>query len=615
MKNWGKFFLRIHLCSLLSVSAFASNVDLGLSEWLPRKFLKVTDSFVRIESRKGQRDSCELLNDRDSIVVKKNRKILVTLPSNENSKCGSDFKSELQKQIVFALFAVYDENQISATIDLEECTGSMRPSNSKQRKAKCIRLRKQNARKGHISDDIVFSQLAKLHGRVGIDDFSLRSLDPEEKTSNQSFAKYNFHAFLTDNEYKCRRPAINAFFEKHFSHVPFPQKKCNLRTVIVSDQGSSLFQELPFDRVYQIDYLVASKGESPMSWFGHSMFRLVVCAPESLDPITGKTLPATKFGPDCLNDLSHHIVVNFAAYLGDAEVDVWKGISGGYMSTMYLSSLKDVQQKYNIVESRNLDAYPMKFTEAQKYSFLNSLVENYWDYSGTYRFFSNNCATEAFFMASGVMENPQFSLQEPSTPKAVLESFMDWGLISNSSENPPVHFKAKRNLVEQIKDKISTLSPRFAESLVDYQSLDIDQRRSYVEGLESSSGNALMLENLRSQYSVLLVYEKQVQLKEYLEVAGEIYTSFLKDLELNDFQYLNVLKYPKTMLETSYGVPEQEDLYALRDAMQNIKNDPVYVEAKANYEIKEKELKRLKKLQKELLKKIIINRKKLGGLL
>ncbi|MEC9281499.1 MAG: DUF4105 domain-containing protein, partial [Bdellovibrionota bacterium] len=578
------------------------------------KLISVAKPLLEIEVNDVNKSFCELLEQKSEILRRQNSSLIINYPTKATSICEDKYNKEVLKQVIFTYFDVYEQNQISEKLALGGCDGSLKPGNTKQRRPECIRLRKQNSRKLHISDDIVFSQLAKLHGRVANPDFNLRTLDIGEKQSNLMFAKHNFYTYLTDEEYKCKRPAINSFFERHFNHIPFPQKICSKNFVIIKDQGRNRTQEIPFDRLYRIDYLLASKGSSPMSWFGHSMYRLVICAPERKDPLTGKKIPATKMGPECLNDLSSHIVVNFAAYIGDVEIDLWKGITGGYMSTMYLSTLKDVKEKYNVVESRDLESFPLQLSKSQKRDFLNSLIETYWDYAGTYRFFSNNCASEAFFMLAGVIGDPNLSLQEPGTPAAVLDEFRRWNLVESSKNAPSINFVTKQKAADEIESDLLALNSFLKNQLKFYQKMSVWERKSYLLDFNENYLQNLDVNVSRSYYSLLLIYERKLQLEEYLEKASKLYSSFLKDLEARNFVHLNALKYPKTLLDSSYGIPSAEDLQSLVDKVSGIEDDSIFQEVKLDYKKREQELEQYRNLQRQNLKIIIINRKRLGGI-
>jgi hypothetical protein len=100
--------------------------------------------------------------------------------------------------------------------------------------------------------------------------------------------------------------------------------------------------ELDPSRVYQIHYLHASEGEATVSSFGHSMLRVVMCAP-------GRTI-----GRDCFKDIDHHIVLSFRANVGDIKTDTIKGITGEYPSQLIIMSLKDAIKEYNVRELRDL---------------------------------------------------------------------------------------------------------------------------------------------------------------------------------------------------------------------------------------------------------------------
>ncbi len=210
-----------------------------------------------------------------------------------------------------------------------------------------------------------------------------RSPDPYEFSSPRETLAVNFEYFLLDPEFRCRRPALNQFFESHFDWVPFEAGHCSTeQRVFLSQSGEA--RDLDPSRVYQVHYLFAARGEKMMSRWGHAMYRLVVCAPER-----------EQVGPDCLKDLHHHLVLSYRANVADLVIDYWGGLFGKYPSQLFVYTLSEIIEEYTKGELRELRSLPIRLNSDEVRAFVQQSREQYWAYLGRYYFFSNNCATEA----------------------------------------------------------------------------------------------------------------------------------------------------------------------------------------------------------------------------
>jgi predicted Zn-dependent protease with MMP-like domain len=224
----------------------------------------------------------------------------------------------------------------------------------------------------------------------------LRSPDEYEITNAREAFAVNLEYFTMDPEFACRKPSTFDYYEKHFGIDPYPQRTCRLNpTIMLTSSLGALPVKLDLSRVYRVDYLHASKGNEISSGFGHSMYRLVICAPERTDLITGKTIKATPYGPKCVQDRLYHVVLSYRANSGDAPLNYLKGMMGGYPSMLFILNFSDVLEEYNKGELRDVVSYPIKFTEEEKQDFLKRMLEEHWNYSGSYKFIVNNCATES----------------------------------------------------------------------------------------------------------------------------------------------------------------------------------------------------------------------------
>lgn len=250
---------------------------------------------------------------------------------------------------------------------------------------------------------------------------AMRSADPYELINIAEAFAVNMEYFTMDPEFMCRKPSMFEFFKKHFEVDPFPTRDCTPNsTVMMSTMQGFIPVSLESKRVYRIDYLLASAGKGISSGFGHSMFRIVMCAPERQDIITGKTLPATPYGKKCLDDKLFHVVVSYRANVEDATLNYMKGLTGGYPSMLFILNMGDVLDEYNRDELRDVVAYPLNLSAKEKSEFVTRVVEEHWNYRGSYKFINNNCAVESYDLLKGALERTSLDQNKSITPNGVL---------------------------------------------------------------------------------------------------------------------------------------------------------------------------------------------------
>lgn len=237
--------------------------------------------------------------------------------------------------------------------------------------------------------------------RVG-EEISARTPDVSEFESAQEGFAVNFERYAMDPEFGCRRPTVARFLANRFGWIPFAEPKCQVNTIVPLSQEEIndavvRFVNLDPKRLYQVHYLFAGKGEEVMSRWGHAMFRLVFCSPSRKE-----------VGPDCLKDISYHVVVSFRANVQDYVIDPIKGLNGDYPSQLYLLSMLEVMREYNTDELRDLVSLPLNLSRDQVVDFLERSLQVFWEYRGKYQFISNNCATEALNLLKSIVPDPVF---------------------------------------------------------------------------------------------------------------------------------------------------------------------------------------------------------------
>lgn len=259
--------------------------------------------------------------------------------------------------------------------------------------------------------------------RIKTTNMLARTPDKYEQQSPAEMFAVNLEYFLTDPEYQCRRPSMNKYLMNHFGHQPFQTKNCAPYMKIVDPQFSKVENALVSidpNRIYQVHYLLAGRGQGISSRFGHSMFRLVICAP-------GKPL-----GPDCMKDINHHIVLSFRAFIDTPEINNLKGLRGKYPSTLFFLPFLKVVEEYTKKELRDLESYPLRLSREHIADFAKRAVETHWSYSGKYYFISNNCAVESMNMIRSATFIPHLLSEASVTPYGLRNDLARAGLLDKN---------------------------------------------------------------------------------------------------------------------------------------------------------------------------------------
>ena len=225
----------------------------------------------------------------------------------------------------------------------------------------------------------------RVAGRMRENRFVDRSPDPYELTRPAEYFAVNVEHFLLDPQYACRRPALHRYFTQRLGSAA-TQATCANDLVFVDageDAGGAL-RAIDPARVYAIDYLLAEGNAQPMSRWGHSMLRLVVCAPGRAP------------GPDCRLDLAHHRVLSFRAFVDDVQISSWRGLTGRYPSRLFVLPMEQVIDEYTKVELRGLRSVPLRLSREEIAAVLERTAQLHWSYDGRYYFLGNNCAAETW---------------------------------------------------------------------------------------------------------------------------------------------------------------------------------------------------------------------------
>jgi hypothetical protein len=70
-------------------------------------------------------------------------------------------------------------------------------------------------------------------------------------------------------------------------------------------------------------------------------------------------------------------------------------------------------------------------TQEEQSFFLKRTLETFWEYAGSYKFFTNNCASETYKMVVGSDLKLKNKLYSSMTPNGILKDFIKIGYIDS----------------------------------------------------------------------------------------------------------------------------------------------------------------------------------------
>ena len=394
--------------------------------------------------------------------------------------------------------------------------------------------------------------------------FSDRSPDGYELESPVEFVAVNLEYFLLDPAYACRRPALYRYFAAHFGGAP-RQAPCAPDFVYLqagADADLPPLLQLDPERVYAIDYLFAEGNERPMSHWGHSMLRLVICA------------PGRARGPDCRLDLQYHQVLSFRAFVGDVQVSSWRGLTGSYPSRLFVLPLAQVIDEYTRVELRGLQSIPLQLDSAEIADLLERTARLHWSYDGRYYFLSNNCAVETFKLLHDGVPRLAGEHLASITPVGLLHRLERAGIADDS-------VLEDRDEALRLGYRFEALSARYQAMFdVARQALQLPQKRvqDWLDLPAGERASWLPRADLRASAALLLLEQAALRRQELL-ARDELKRLFLgrdADRHANATEALvalqdvlrleGILSRPATLLpDTGYGLPQFEEREALSE--------------------------------------------------
>ncbi|HEL4239060.1 TPA: DUF4105 domain-containing protein [Stenotrophomonas maltophilia] len=410
--------------------------------------------------------------------------------------------------------------------------------------------------------DLAGWQRKPWHLGRGGNDFHDRSPDAYELKDPAEYLAVNAEHFVLDAEFACRRPALAQWYQAHFGTPPsLPQPQCATTLPLLqaeSEEGAASLLQLDPARVYAVDYLIAEGSAQPMSRWGHSMLRLVICKP-------GRTP-----GPDCRLDLEYHRVLSFRAFVGDVQISNWRGLTGGYPSRLFVLPLQQVVDEYTKVELRGLQSLPLLLQRDEIASLLERTAQVHWSYDGRYYFVSNNCAVEtAKLLQAGVPRLGQAGLAQLS-PRGLKRRLsrlqvLDEQVLADrdSAQTQGYYFASARDHYQQLFGVAAAQLALPTRDVRGWLKLPAQQRAPWLlKGDLRASAGLLLLEQAAQRRADLRA--RDVLKRQLLGAPDSAETRSLRELLEQSGQWLR----PRTLLqEGGYGLPLADERSLLSETV------------------------------------------------
>lgn len=426
--------------------------------------------------------------------------------------------------------------------------------------------RGQTERRFTLSDDPRLLDLAGWPQRVGqrgerevSNAQAARSPDAYELTNPLEFVAVNLEYFLLDPSYACRRPSLHRYFREHFGWQPSNVDDCVAGLPILNaghDFAGTPLVKLDPQRVYEVDYLFAEANDAWVSRWGHSMLRLVICA------------PGRPRGPSCRLDLDHHLVLSFRAFVGDVQLSSWDGLTGVYPSRLFVLPLGQVIDEYTKVELRSLASIPLKLQRDEIDRLVERSAEMHWSYDGNYYFLSNNCAVETLKLLRSGTARPELTALDSILPSGLLEMLINRGLADASVLDDPREALRLGYRFDSYRDRyqamFAVLRDRLGlpqEDVEQWLALDAEARRPWIDKADLRASAALLLVEQAALRRHLLLAQEELK-KRYLGDRQRGDTSLAKaDETLQDIlANSGYLSRPAELLDgVGYGLPQASE--------------------------------------------------------
>ncbi|HYQ38902.1 MAG TPA: DUF4105 domain-containing protein [Pseudomonas sp.] len=430
--------------------------------------------------------------------------------------------------------------------------------------------RGQTERRFTLSDDPRLLDLAGWSQRVGRrgvreadNPQELRSPDPYELSNPREFVAVNLEYFLLDPSYACRRPALHRYLREHFAWAP-PASACagNLAFLNAgSDFARQPLGQLDPERIYAVDYLFAEANDSWVSRWGHTMLRLVVCA------------PGRPRGPDCRLDLDQHLVLSYRAFVGDVQLSSWDGLTGAYPSRLFVLPLGQVIDEYTKVELRSLASVPLNLSRAQIRALGEHAAELHWSHDGDYWFLSNNCAVETLKLLRSGTADPRLADLDSITPSGLLKLLEGRGLADRRVLDEPREALRLGYRFDSFRERYQAMFAIARQRLAlpqagveDWLALPAAERRRRFAGADLRASAALLLLEQAAQRRQLQLAQDDLK-QDYLSRRARGASNAEADRTLQQLLAdSGFLSRPAELLDGGYGLPQAGEWQHLEQA-------------------------------------------------
>jgi len=504
-----------------------------------------------------------------------NRKLLASLTDGSAAKEKTNrphgtVRRELLATVLHEITHIYDRARLWPAAErtlIQRCT---RRNNSAGLIGIPDECRGQNGRRFTLSDDPRLLDLAgwqQYVGRRGEREQHnrqiARSPDLYEISSPKEFVAVNMEYFLLDPSYACRRPALYRYYQQHFGWAPPAKDEC-AKTFAFLNAGND-FAKQPLgqvdpERVYAVDYLLAEANQNWVSRWGHSMLRLVICA------------PGRPRGPDCRLDLDQHLVLSYRAFVGDVQLSSWDGLVGKYPSRLFVLPLAQVIDEYTKTELRSLASVPLNLSRSEIEGVVEHAAEMHWSYDGNYFFLSNNCAVEGLKLLRSGSNNARLTGLDSIMPNGLLEVLKGRGLADTSVLDDPkealrlgYRFDSFRDRYQAMFDVLKKQLPIKQTTVEEWLSLSAEERRPWFERADLRTSAALLLLEQASFRRQLLLAQDEVK-QRYLG-ARELENGGMDKANATLQQILansGFLSRPAELLDSrGYGLPQPSEFSRL----------------------------------------------------
>ncbi|VVQ11353.1 hypothetical protein PS918_05337 [Pseudomonas fluorescens] len=450
-----------------------------------------------------------------------NRKLLASLTdgsaaTKKTYRPHGTVRREMLATVLHELTHIYDRSRLWPQAErtlIQRCTRQDSSSGLVGIPDQC---RGQSGRRFTLSDDPRLLDLAgwpQYVGRRGereqYNRQIARSPDIYETSSPKEFVAVNMEYFLLDPAYACRRPALYRYYKAHFGWAPAAKDSCG-KTFAFLNAGND-FAKTPLgqvdpERVYAVDYLLAEANQNWVSRWGHSMLRLVICA------------PGRPRGPDCRLDLDQHLVLSYRAFVGDVQLSSWDGLVGKYPSRLFVLPLAQVIDEYTKTELRSLASVPLNLSRNEIEEVVEHAAEMHWSYDGNYFFLSNNCAVEGLKLLRSGSNNAKLVGLDSIMPNGLLEVLKGRGLADTSVLDDPrealrlgYRFDSFRDRYQAMFEVLKKHLPIKQDTVEDWLALKAEQRRQWFDQADLRTSAALLLLEQASFRQQLLLAQDEVK--------------------------------------------------------------------------------------------------------